>query len=311
MKENKGITLVALIITIIVLLILAVVTINAVNEGSLFAHANNAATAYSQRAEEENSIISSYIGKIEKIGKGESDIWTKRGLDTSIPGIIGTIYVFPGPIVHNDVQFTNIKIQLNSDGSMYWGRESNIESSDYSIITSEEFESILDEKIGEVHSNSIVFPDGPFDGMVTVTYSDNTATLTVDGTDYVSENNVNNVWKTEFGLTTPNAKFFTNDINEAKYVGSIMEQTVTAGLCTDGSVRRDEESYTVEQMREKINAGKNNDTTVEEWVIVGENYLEFTKPSKNQTYRYEFKDDGKLYGYLNGAQLIVFELVTE
>ena len=74
MKENKGITLVALIITIIVLLILAVVTISAVNEGSLFAHANNATEAYSKSAEEENTLISGYIGKIEEYaGEQNSD----------------------------------------------------------------------------------------------------------------------------------------------------------------------------------------------------------------------------------------------
>ena len=49
-KQNKAITLIALIITIIVLLILAVVTISAVNEGSIFAHANNAATRYKEEA---------------------------------------------------------------------------------------------------------------------------------------------------------------------------------------------------------------------------------------------------------------------
>ena len=66
MKENKGKTLVALIITIIVLLILAVVTISAVNEGSLFAHANNAATAYSEAQKEENTMISNWLTEIEK-----------------------------------------------------------------------------------------------------------------------------------------------------------------------------------------------------------------------------------------------------
>ena len=69
LKSNKGITLVALIITIIVLLILAVVTISAVNEGNLFSHANNAATTYSEKAEEENSLISSYIAEIKKYDK--------------------------------------------------------------------------------------------------------------------------------------------------------------------------------------------------------------------------------------------------
>ncbi len=66
LKENKGITLVALIITIIVLLILAVVTISAVNEGSLFAHANNAATEYSEAADKENTMISNYLSELAK-----------------------------------------------------------------------------------------------------------------------------------------------------------------------------------------------------------------------------------------------------
>ncbi len=66
MKKEKGITLVALIITIIVLLILAVVTISAVNEGSLFAHSNNAAAAYSAAQEEENTMISNWLTELAK-----------------------------------------------------------------------------------------------------------------------------------------------------------------------------------------------------------------------------------------------------
>ena len=70
LKEQKAITLIALIITIVVLLILAVVTINAVNEGSIFAHANNAATRYSQEAERENSIIANMLKMIEGENEG-------------------------------------------------------------------------------------------------------------------------------------------------------------------------------------------------------------------------------------------------
>ena len=66
LKENKGITLIALIITIIVLLILAVVTITAVNEGNIFAHANNAATKWNAAATEENTMISNYLTEMEK-----------------------------------------------------------------------------------------------------------------------------------------------------------------------------------------------------------------------------------------------------
>ncbi len=73
MKENKGITLVALIITIIVLLILAVVTISAVNEGSLFSHANNAVDKYGKESEKENSMISNYIDKIAEYDGEENN----------------------------------------------------------------------------------------------------------------------------------------------------------------------------------------------------------------------------------------------
>ena len=45
-KTQKGITLIALIITIVVLMILAVVTINAVKDGGIIQHAQDAATEY-------------------------------------------------------------------------------------------------------------------------------------------------------------------------------------------------------------------------------------------------------------------------
>ena len=74
LKENKGITLIALIITIIVLLILAVVTITAVSEGNIFNHANNAATRYNAAATEENAIIANYLSEMEKHdGDGDGD----------------------------------------------------------------------------------------------------------------------------------------------------------------------------------------------------------------------------------------------
>ena len=46
MKNNKGITLIALIITIVVLLILAAVAIGAANESDIVAYAKNAADGY-------------------------------------------------------------------------------------------------------------------------------------------------------------------------------------------------------------------------------------------------------------------------
>jgi len=74
LKNQRGITLIALIITIILLLILAVVTISAVNEGSLFAHANNASTKYKAESEIENGVIDSLISKVPDEKKGEINI---------------------------------------------------------------------------------------------------------------------------------------------------------------------------------------------------------------------------------------------
>ena len=72
LKSNKAITLIALIITIVLIMILAVVTIGAVNEGGLFAHANNATTKYSTEADLENTKIAGYISEMEKWDKGSS-----------------------------------------------------------------------------------------------------------------------------------------------------------------------------------------------------------------------------------------------
>ena len=57
MKAQKGITLVALVITIIVLLILAMVSISIVNQQGIFNRANNAATTYNKAAEGEQANI--------------------------------------------------------------------------------------------------------------------------------------------------------------------------------------------------------------------------------------------------------------
>ncbi len=190
MKRNSGITLVALIITIIVLLILAVVTISAVNEGSLFSYVNNAAEGYSKAQEEENTIISTYLTKMEKYNS-ENDIWKKRGLDTSIPGIIGTTYSFSGPITSvtdNSKECIDINIILNSDGSMNWGRkfiqnEENI-GNDYDIISCQDIDDLIE--LFPISANSITFPDSEFE-TVTITFESNKATLTVSNTNYISE----------------------------------------------------------------------------------------------------------------------------
>ena len=69
MKEQKGITLVALIITIIVLLILAVVAIAAVQGDGIINYSKNAKNAYQDAANEENTYLHNSINTLNAIEK--------------------------------------------------------------------------------------------------------------------------------------------------------------------------------------------------------------------------------------------------
>lgn len=61
MKKERGITLVALVVTIIVLLILAGVTIGMATSGSgIFGRAKNAANTYRNSVSKENTALKSY-----------------------------------------------------------------------------------------------------------------------------------------------------------------------------------------------------------------------------------------------------------
>lgn len=57
MKAQKGITLVALVITIIVLLILAMVSISIITDSNLIGHAENGVNAYNAAQYAENQTI--------------------------------------------------------------------------------------------------------------------------------------------------------------------------------------------------------------------------------------------------------------
>ena len=56
MRGNKGITLIALVITIIVMLILVTVTISIATNGNLFTHAGNAAKGTKNAVLQENHL---------------------------------------------------------------------------------------------------------------------------------------------------------------------------------------------------------------------------------------------------------------
>ena len=69
-KSEKGITLVALIITIIVLIILAAVTIMAVQDSDLIGRTQNATIGYAANQKYENNtldIINSKVASVEAV----------------------------------------------------------------------------------------------------------------------------------------------------------------------------------------------------------------------------------------------------
>ena len=61
MRGQKGITLVALIITIVVLLILAMVAIGSVNNTGIIDYAKNAANDYNAKKTEEEGILTDTV----------------------------------------------------------------------------------------------------------------------------------------------------------------------------------------------------------------------------------------------------------
>ena len=70
LKQNKAITLVALVITIIILLILATITIVELKNTKLFSKTIEAKNKYKQAAEEENNTLDDYANKINEIAGG-------------------------------------------------------------------------------------------------------------------------------------------------------------------------------------------------------------------------------------------------
>ena len=72
MKNQRGITLIALIITIIVLLILAVVTIAGIRGDAIINHAENARNEWQVATVTENTQLTNYINLIDKYASEDS-----------------------------------------------------------------------------------------------------------------------------------------------------------------------------------------------------------------------------------------------
>ena len=123
-KVQKGITLIALIITIIILLILAVVTIGSMKESNIITYAQNAADNYKEKAGEENTILDEYVSLIEEsISKDKSKeavsiVGTYGSTDYAYYkfNADGTGERFFKPIANNEL--FNYNMQDNENGSI-------------------------------------------------------------------------------------------------------------------------------------------------------------------------------------------------
>ena len=134
LREQKAITLVALIITIVVLLTLAVVAIGAVNDSGIIAHAQNVATDYNRSKVDEESTISGYDTLIEEsIGRGS-------GLGKATVGKIveknstinGKAYSSTNPVIPKGFMAINVTIEGHESN---WDAESGPEVTEGLVIS--------------------------------------------------------------------------------------------------------------------------------------------------------------------------------
>ena len=101
-KTQKGITLIALIITIVVLLILAAVAIASIQNDGILTYAQNAAKDYNQAAKKEQDMLQEYLNFLENGGSvggptlGDATVGTKV---TDLSTINGKEYSANNPII--------------------------------------------------------------------------------------------------------------------------------------------------------------------------------------------------------------------
>ena len=100
-KQEKGITLIALIITIVVLLILASVAISSIQNDGLLSYAENAANKFNQSQSDEKDVLGSYLNYLkENIDDSETigDATVGEKV-TSISTINGKKYTETNPVI--------------------------------------------------------------------------------------------------------------------------------------------------------------------------------------------------------------------
>lgn len=106
-KTNKGITLIALIITIIVLLILATVSIKLVWDGKIIDHANNAVTAYKTTETNELEQLNILDDQMKQYGGTKTE--------TTLPDKWWELTEKENKIISFDERYSGFNIALNDN----------------------------------------------------------------------------------------------------------------------------------------------------------------------------------------------------
>lgn len=112
MKKNKGITLIALIITIIILLILVGVSINLAIKGDLFGSAEKAVNGTNAKTEEEQSRVDELMGELDRV---QVHNWKKSGDNISC-GHCGVYVKIGQEIKYKDSGSETSVIKASSSG---------------------------------------------------------------------------------------------------------------------------------------------------------------------------------------------------
>ena len=91
-KEQKGITLIALIITIVILLILASVAVSSIQNDGILSYTENVVNQYNQSQRDEQSVIDKYLGYL----KGDEWVIIYEGPETTVDGglLLAEEYLF-------------------------------------------------------------------------------------------------------------------------------------------------------------------------------------------------------------------------
>ncbi len=99
-KKEKGITLVALVITVVIMLILAAVAIGSVTGDGLFNRTRQAAEAYENASKKESDQIQTLMNEIDEYLTGNTD---NEGVDPEEVAVVG--------------DFVNYSVQVDSNGN--------------------------------------------------------------------------------------------------------------------------------------------------------------------------------------------------